>query len=65
MQIIRNNVRIVLNVIEVNTIESSSRFDRLSNKPANKALSKPSLSTGKHHKIQLTEINKPTNKNNI
>ena len=47
LQYVRKNIRAVLNLVEVNKIEPSSRFDRLSNEPANKALSpqKPFFST--------------------
>ena len=46
-QIQKNIIRATLNLVEFNVIEISSRFNRLSNEPANKALSpqKPFLST--------------------
>ena len=52
LQHVRKNIKAVLNLIEVNIIETSSRFNRLSNEPANKALSliKPFFSTRKHRK---------------
>ena len=45
-------------------IEASSRFNRISNEPTNKALSsqKPFFSTQKYHKTLSTKITKPTNK---
>ena len=39
LQHVRKNIRAALNLVKVNIIESSSRFNRLSNEPANKALS--------------------------
>ena len=44
-------------------MEELSRFNRLSNKPANKALSpqKPFFSTRTHHKTPSTKIAKPIN----
>ena len=64
LQQIRKNIRAMLNLVEVNIIEASSRFNRLSNEPANKALSsqKPFFSTQKHCKTPSTKIAKPTNK---
>ena len=39
LQQIRKNIRAALNLVEVNIIEISSRFNRISNKPVDKALS--------------------------
>ena len=40
LQHVRKNIRAVLNLVEVNIMnEASCRFNRLSNEPANKALS--------------------------
>ena len=66
LQQIRKNIRAALNLVEVNIVEASSRFNRLSNEPANKALSpqKPFLSTQKHCKTPSQKsLNQPTNKN--
>ena len=48
------NIRVALNLVEVNIKEASSRFNRISNQLANKALSpqKPFFSTQKHLKIK-------------
>ena len=63
LQHVKKNIRAALNLVEVNIIEASSRFNRLSNEPANKALSpqKPFFSTLKHCKTP-TKIVKPTDK---
>ena len=55
LQQIRKNIRAALNLVEVNIIEISSRFNRISNKPADKALSPQKNSS-------LTKITKLTNK---
>ena len=64
LQHVRKDIRAALNLVEVNIIEVSSKFNRLSNEPANKALSpqKPFFSTRKHRKTPSTKIAKPTNK---
>ena len=64
LQHVRKNIRAALNLVEINIIEPSSRFNRLSNEPANKALSpqRPFFSTRKHHKTPSTKIAKPTDK---
>ena len=64
LQHVKKNIRAALNLVEINIIESSSRFNRLSNKPANKALSpqKPFFTTRKHHKTPSTKIAKPTDR---
>ena len=60
----KKNIRAALNLVEVNIIEASSRFNRVSNEPANKALSpqKPFFTTQKHHKTPSTKIAKQTNR---
>ena len=60
LQHVRKNIKAALNLVEVNIIETSSRFNRLSNEPANKALSpiKPFFSTRKHRKTPSTKIAK-------
>ena len=62
---IMQQIRAALNLVEVNIIEASSRFSRLSNETANKVLSpqKPFFSTQKHCKTPSTKITKSTNKN--
>ena len=57
LQHVRKNIKAVLNLVEVNIIETSSRFDRLSNEPVNKALSliKQFFSTRKHRKTPSTK----------
>ena len=47
LQHVRKNIRAALNLVEVNIIEPSPKFNRLSNEPANKALlpQKPFFST--------------------
>ena len=47
LQHVKKNIKAALNLVEVNIIEASSRFNRLSNKPANKVLSpqKPFFTT--------------------
>ena len=54
LQHVRMNIRVALNLVEVNIKEASSRFNRISNQLANKALSpqKPFFSTQKHRKTQ-------------
>ena len=64
LQQIKKKIRAVLSLVEVNIIGSSSRFNRISNEPANKALSpqKSFFSTRKHHKNLSTKIARQTNK---
>ena len=64
LQHVKKNIRAALNLVEVDIIETSSRFNRLSNKPANKSLSSQNtfLSTRKHHKTPSTKIAKPTDR---
>ena len=64
LQHVKKNIRAALILVEVNIIEASSRFNRLSNEPANKAISllKPFFSTLKHCKTPSTKIAKPTDK---
>ena len=64
LQHVKKNIRAALNLVEVYIIEALSRFNRLLNKPANKALSpqKPFFSTQTHHKTPSTKIAKPTDK---
>ena len=64
LQQIGKNIRAALNLVEVNIIEASSRFNRISNEPINNALSpqKTFFSTQTHYKIPSTKITNPTNK---
>ena len=47
LQQIRKNIRVALNLVEVNITGASSRFNRLSNEPPNNAL---------HHKTTLLNL---------
>ena len=62
---ILQQIRAALNLVDANIIEVSSRFNRLSNKSANKVLSsqKQLFSTQKHRKTPSTKITKSTKKN--
>ena len=63
LQQIRKNIRVALNLVEVNITGASSRFNRLSNEPPNNALHhKTILLNLKHYKISSTKITKQTNK---
>ena len=64
LQQIRKKIRAVLSLVEVNIIGSLSRFNRISNEPANKTLSPQKLffSIRKHHKNLSTKIARQTNK---
>ena len=61
----KKNITATLNLFVVIIIEVSSRFNRLSNELANKALSPWQLffSTQKHSKTQSTKIAKPSKLN--
>ena len=57
----KKNIRAALNLVEVNITEASSRFNRISNQPANKQY------LHKNHSFQLKnivklKIAKPTNR---
>ena len=63
LQQVRENIRAALIFVEVNIKEASSRFNRLSNEPANKALSSQKNSSQLGNIIKLsTKITKPINK---
>ena len=61
LQQIRKNIRVALNLVEVNITGASSRFNRLSNEPPNNH-HKTILLNLKHYKISSTKITKQTNK---